>query len=354
MTRRVNVLVTAVGGIVGQGILKCLKLANKKNDQTSYKIFAVDASPQAAGLYRSDGGFVIPSVSAPDYLSSVIKICREQQVEAIFVGADEELIPLALAKKRVENESGTVVISNPIEVISLATDKWKTYEFLKGNKIPCAESSLPENQESFLKEFRLPIVVKPREGHGSESVYVARDADEIQYAFSAIKRRGWHPMLQEYLDAEESEFTSGVTIDRGGKEVMSSISMRRTLKGGQTYKAFIDDYQDARRSAEVTATKLGGRGPVNVQARAAGNLIKAFEINPRFSASCPLRAVAGVNEPDLVFRNHCLGENIRIESYQKLVCLRFWDELYLSHSEYEEAKNTGMVETSESFVPGYF
>lgn len=354
MTKSVNALVTSVGGIIGQGIMKCLKLANTKNDQLSYRILTVDASPQAAGLYRSDGGFLVPSVSEPDYAGSVIKICREHHVDAIFVGADEELIPLALAKQRVENESGAVVISNPPDVIMLAMDKWKTYEFLKRNNFPCAESALPENVESFVKEFRLPIVVKPREGHGSESFYIARDMDEIRYAFSAIKRRGWRPLLQEYLEAEESEFTSGVTVDREGKHVMSSISIRRTLKGGQTYKAFIDDYQDVRRSAEEVAIKLGVSGPVNVQARLAGNLVKVFEINPRFSASCPLRAIAGVNEPDLVFRNLRLGESIRVENYQKLVCLRFWNELYLSYPEYEHAKKTGSVEKSESFVPGYF
>ena len=296
----------------------------------------------------------MPPFSAPDYVGFVIKICREQQVDAIFVGADEELTPLSLARQRMEDESGAVVISNPPDVISLAQDKWKTYEFLKRNGLPCAESALPENVESFVKEFRLPIVVKPREGHGSESFYLARDKDEIHLAFSAIERRGWRPLLQEYLEAEESEFTSGVTVDREGKRVMSSISMRRTLKGGQTYKAFIDDYRDVRKSAEAVAIKLGVRGPVNVQARLASNLIKTFEINPRFSASCPLRAIAGVNEPDLVFRNLRLGEDIQIDDYQRLVCLRFWNEVFLSYSEYEAAKNTGAVEKSESFVPGYF
>jgi carbamoyl-phosphate synthase large subunit len=233
-------------------------------------------------------------------------------------------------------------------------DKWKTYEFLKRNNLPCPESALPEDMESSIKELGLPIVVKPREGHGSESFYIARDMDEIQHAFSEIRRKGWRPMLQEYLEAEESEFTSGVTVDREGKRVMSSISMRRTLKGGQTYKAFIDDYQDVRKSAEEIAIKLGAIGPVNVQARLAGNFAKTFEINPRFSASCPLRAIAGVNEPDLVFRNLRLGEGIRIDGYQTLVCLRFWNELYLSYSEYEDLKNSGKVEKSESFVPGYF
>jgi hypothetical protein len=56
----------------------------------------------------------------------------------------------------------------------------------------------------------------------------------------------------------------------------------------------------------------------------------------------------------LIFRNLLLGESMQVERYQRLVCLRFWDELYLSYPEYEDAKSKGTVNSSESFIPGYF
>jgi carbamoyl-phosphate synthase large subunit len=161
-------------------------------------------------------------------------------------------------------------------------------------------------------------------------------------------------MLQEYLSADDLEFTTGVTVNREGTDVMSSISMRRTLKGGQTYKAFVDDYEDARKSSEAIALRLGGRGPVNVQARRVGDAVKVFEINPRFSASCPIRAVAGVNEPDIVFRNLRLGESVRIDRYEKLACFRFWNELYVPLKEYEATRDVGAVEKSGAFSADYF
>ena len=350
-----NVLVSAAGSILAQGIIKSLKLANKiKYNPVRYRIITVDMNAQAAGLYRGDIGILVPPPSSPDHIDSIIKICNEQIIQAIFVGADEELLPLALAKKRIESETKAVLVTNPADVITTATDKWKTFEFLKKNNLPCAQSSLPEEQERFIEEFGFPIVVKPREGHGSLHFYIANNKDEVKRAVSDIQKIGGHPILQEYIEGADSEFTSGVTVNKTGKYVMSSISMRKTLKGGQTYKAFIDEFNDVRKSAEETAIKLGSIGPINVQAKLDGNKPKIFEINPRFSATCPIRAVAGVNEPDIIFRNTVLGEDIKIEHYQKLVCMRYWNEVYVPYSTYEETHNTGRVEKADSFIPDYF
>src|SRR5579872_3545760 len=351
MRTKANVLVTAAGGIVSQGIIKSLKLSNMKKDHPiMYEIVATDINAQAAGLYRSDIGILVPPTSSSDYVDSIIKICKEQNIQAIFVGSTEELLSIAFAKEKIAKETGTVVLTNTINVISIATDKWKTFEFLTKNNLPCAESSLPENQEEFIEKFGFPLVVKPREGHGSLHFYIVNNRDEITQAISAIQKAGWRPIIQEYLDGENVEFTSGVVVNRTGENVMSSITMRKTLKQGQTYKAFVDDFHDVRKSAEETALKFGCRGSINIQAKMIENTPKIFEINPRFSATCPIRAVAGVNEPDIVFRNFVLGEEIKIDAYQKLVCMRYWNEVYVPYATYEKTKNMGKISNSDSFI----
>jgi carbamoyl-phosphate synthase large subunit len=353
MGEKATVLVTAAGGIIGEGIIKSLRLANTKDGPVSYRILAADADARAAGLYRADEGFLVPGAGSPDYVDRIVGLAKDNGVKAIFVGADEELAVVASATARIRKESGAVPISNQPKTIALGSDKWKTYQFMKSEGLPSAESALPADRERFMKEFGFPIVVKPREGHGSEGFYVARKGSELDHAIAAIKRIGWRPMLQELLRGEDTEFTTGVTVGRGTK-VMSSIAMRRSLKGGQTYKAFIDDFPEVRKAAEEVALRLGGSGPVNVQARMAKGEPKLFEINPRFSASCPLRAAAGINEPDILYRNFVLGEEVRPEGYERLVCLRYWNEVYLPYRDYERAKKTGRVRGSSSWVPDYF
>ena len=130
--------------------------------------------------------------------------------------------------------------------------------------------------------------------------------------------------------------------------------MKRTIKSGQTYKAFVDDFKEVRKSAEKVVLKLGSTNAVNVQAKLINDEVKIFEINPRFSATLPIRAVAGVNEPDIIFRNNVLGEEVEIDSYQKLVCMRYWNEVYVPYSTYEMTQKVGKVEKVNSFTVDYF
>src|SRR5438128_8776252 len=97
-------------------------------------------SPLAAGLYRSDLGVIVPKADAEGYAEAIVKLCREETVEALFVGADEELHPIAGARERIEKESGAVVVSNPMTVMKTGTDKWKKVEFIQKKRLPCTDT----------------------------------------------------------------------------------------------------------------------------------------------------------------------------------------------------------------------
>ena len=350
-----KVLVTAVGGIVAQGIMKSLKLANmSKGSPVKYTIIGADMSAQAAGLYRCDSGLLLPPADSAEYVDCVLKIAKDEKIDAIYVGSDEELLVIGNAKKRIEGESEAEVLSSPIEVLITARDKWRTFLFLRENNLPLAESALPGGDDKFMHEFEYPVVVKPREGYASMYFCLVRSKAEMEKAVLDIQRAGWHPMLQEYLNGNQMEFTTGVTIDRSGKYVMSSIAIQKTIKNGQTYKAFIDDYGKIRKSSEEVALKLGGRGAINIQSKLVGETPKIFEINPRFSATCPMRSVAGINEPDIVFRNAVMGEEIEVKDYRKLFCMRYWNEVYAELPTYEKALKTCRLADSNSFTLDYF
>ena len=350
-----SVLVTASGSVIAEGIIKCLRLANARGDgPVKYRIIAADASPLAAGLYRSDRGVLVPPAAAPGYVESLIRAARKEGATAIFVGSDEELGPITESRRRIEEETGAAVIVNPLEVFLAAGDKWETFVTLSRLGLPHAKSSLPDDMDSFVRDNPFPLVVKPREGHGSIGFHVVRDREGAQEAILTIQRMGWHPLLQEFLGNGDQEYTTGVVVDARGRNVISSISMRRTLRGGQTYKAFVDDFADVRRAAEEISMKLGCRGPLNVQARMVGDQLKVFELNPRISASCPIRAVAGVNEPDILYRNAVLGEEMRISGYERLACFRYWNEVYVRQGALEAMASEGETEGPDALVPDYF
>jgi carbamoyl-phosphate synthase large subunit len=351
-----NVLVTAVGGIVGQGIVKSLKLANMSDaSPVKYKIYGADMNDRAAGLYRCDCGTLIPPVSSGDYLESIRRLISGNDISAIYVGSDIELATLACAKTDLESNSRAIVITNPPEVIDIARDKWKTFQFLNMSNLPRAMSCLPEDKKDFAEKLGFPLVVKPREGYGSLHFYIVHNPDEMRYALDVIQKDGWCPIIQEYLKDTNQEFTSGVTIDKSGRYIMSSISLQKFPKSGQTYKAIVDSFDLIRKSAEKIALKLGARSAVNIQAKFDGNEAKVFEINPRFSATLPIRAVAGINEPDIIYRNSVLGEDIHIREYKKMLCLRYWNEIYVEPSAYQQLSSLKQIEQdNHSYSIDYF
>jgi carbamoyl-phosphate synthase large subunit len=354
LKKSASVIVTAAGSVVGQGIIKCLKLANANGGKVEYKITATDASPLAAGLYRGDAGLLVPLASEKSYVDAMVSAANKVKADAIFIGSDEELLPLAEAKERIERESDARVIVNRKPVLEVCMDKWKTYVFLKENDLPRAESAVPETKDSFYSTATFPIVVKPRRGHGSKDLHIVHDRDEAELAIGVIERNGSQALLQEYLGDDGMEFTTGVTTNFEGTAVMSSIAMRRTLKGGQTYKAFIDQFDDVRESAEEVAIELGSMGPVNIQSRLLAGVPKIFEINPRLSASSPMRAVAGVNEPDILYRNAVLGEEVRVTEYQRLVAMRYWNEVYVRQTTFEKTEHQKEFSGPDSAVLPYF
>jgi carbamoyl-phosphate synthase large subunit len=277
-------------------------------------------------------------------------------IKAIFCGSDSELLVLSAARKEIE-ETGAKLLVGELDALSIARDKWKTFEFCSGNQLPCAPSSLVENKEEFLRRHGFPVVVKPREGYGSLHMYVTSNFDEMEHAIASINSAGWHPMLQKFIPGD-LEFTTGVTIDSQKKYAMSSIAIRKIIKNGQTHKAFIDDYQDVRKSAEEVCLRLGTCGAINVQTKVEheGEEPQIIEINPRFSATCPMRSVAGVNEPDIVFRNSVLGEEIKVTSYDRLFCSRYYNEVYVPLDAYQGvlAKPHADIANAKSFIPDYF
>jgi carbamoyl-phosphate synthase large subunit len=359
--KKINALVTSVGGIVAQGIIKSLKFHNNysENKTHDYTIYGTDIAYESSGLFRVDKFSLIGKPESEGYIESIINICNNNDIDIVFIGSDVELSKLSNNQKQIESNTHAKILTNPFDVIQRCRDKYKTYQFLKENNLNYIPSCLAEESEEFIKEYKFPLIVKPCEGFGSKLFFIVNDGDDLTYAVSSIQRYGWRPLMQKYLGDDNKEFTTGVTINRNGLETMSSIVIKKLLKHGQTYKAIIDDYPEIKKISEETAKKIGGIGAINIQLRVDVNddndKAKIIEVNPRFSATCPLRAVAGINEPDIVVRNTLFGENIKITGYRSLICLRYWNETYLDLERFSKIKTSNeKTKSLKSTLIDYF
>ena len=82
----VTVLVTAVGGGVGQSVVDCL---SEKPDQ--FMIIGCDSGPNLYALSQCDLFLELPHSSAPEYISTLLDICKRNYVDFLIPGHDKEL-----------------------------------------------------------------------------------------------------------------------------------------------------------------------------------------------------------------------------------------------------------------------
>lgn len=338
----INALITGTGGGVGQSIFKALRLSS-----LSLKIITADMHPMGVGLYRGDKGYLVPGANDPAFIDAIIKICNNEKIDIIFVGSDPELPIFAGHKQQIERETGAkVVISSP-EKIRIGNDKWETYLFLKNNGLPYPDSALPQDRDALIERTGFPILIKPRGGSASRDVYIVKNLEELEVLLKRVK----NPIIQEYLTQENEEYTSGAVLFDG--DLMGILTMKREIKGGNTYRGIIDSFDEVRKAVENVARKFNPYGPSNFQMRLTERGPVTFEINPRFSGTTGMRAYYQFNEPEAVI-NYAFYNKKAPMHHKNGIVMRYMNEVYAPFDEYQQVVTSGKIERSKSQIIDYF
>lgn len=300
-----RVMIAGIGGAsLGTEIAKSLHLCYR------YDLFGCDISKTAFGLYSTDfvKTFVI---DRSNYIDNVIEVCHYSHCRWLIPGGEQPLKLLSIEIERLE-ESGIHLVANDINIIRKFSDKLETFSRLSELGIMIPKTRIAESDESVVA-IGFPCIIKPStDSGGSVFVFLAMNLDEAMVYIHFIRKNGYIPLVQEYIDDEEGEFTVGV-LSLPDASVVGSIALRRCLHAklsvayrGQcgvvssgNSQGYIGEYSQIQKTAETIAQKIQSRGPLNVQGRIRKGEFIPFEINPRFSASTYLRAMAGFNEVDM-------------------------------------------------------
>lgn len=350
-----KVLVTAIGGGGhGDQILKALKLA----EPGRYTIYGADANPHCPQAEFVDRFVQLPLASDTEYMTILLKICKKLGVQALFHGCEPELLLFAKNRKLIE-DAGIFLPINDVALIQLCMDKAKTNARLAelGFPVPRFLNISTENEFDAIEWF--PVVVKPAlGGGGSANVFIAQNIQELKslavYLGLGTFTSGF--MIQEYVGTPDQEYTVGVLHDLDGRYI-NSIAVKRYLNNGLSVRTSVNNrtgrkelgerlvissgvsqgdigrFDDVTKQCREIAERLGSRGPLNLQCRFVDGKVQVFEINPRFSGTTSLRAMVGLNEPDLLVRRHLLGQGIGEDApYQELTILRSLMETTQPHA----------------------
>jgi carbamoyl-phosphate synthase large subunit len=311
-----RVLVTGAGALLGQGIIRSLA----KSKLQGLRIISADPSPLSAGLYWTDERYLLPKAADPGFIHGLQRLIEIAKPDLIIPGTDAELMILAQNMTNLERNYGTKVLISSPEVVEIADDKYKTFEFFRDNGFTPPESCLPGEEDELLARVNFPLIVKPRNGARSIGVCKVNNVTELKQAIRITDS----PVIQECVGTDDVEYTAGVVYFDG--DCKASIVMRRDLRDGNTYRAYVDTSFEFNEQVKTFARHLKPCGPANFQFRVSQGKVKVFEINARFSGTTPLRMHAGFNEVEMCVRYLLLGEPVAQPSVKQVTFLRHWSE----------------------------
>ena len=344
-----NVLVLAVGGNVSHGILKALARSS-----LPCRVIGADIQPFKCGLYTVDKAVISPWAKDPAFMDWLLDLCRRESIHAILSGAEPILLALSRESERIRLETGAICIVSDPATLDLGDDKLQTCQWLENHGLPCPAYALSDDPRA-ATELRdrvgYPIVAKPRRGGGMRGMLFAQDDIDFEYV---LKRPGF--LLQQYIGAENEEYTAGTFADRDG-HVRGCITLRRELHTGTTSCAVAGAYPAVTDMAVRITELLRPMGPCNIQLRMHDGAPCCIEMNIRFSGTTPVRAMLGFNEVEAALRHYVLGEPASdLPAVHEGVMLRYWNELYVAGDAAEALQRSGELENPRRWpheIEGY-
>lgn len=327
-----RVLITGIGGNVGQGVLKSLRAS-----QRAFHIVGIDMEALSAGFSLVDSYYQTPRTGDPAFRAELEKIARAEKLEAIYVCSPAELEFFARQKEELERELGLSVFVNPPEVIEIGSDKLRTAEFLRDAGFASPATVMATDEEGVERLIELhgfPLIVKPRAGFSSRNVFLVNSREEIRAARVLVPDL----IVQRYLPDEKSEYTAA-TLSGVDKKVRALIILHRDLLQGTTYRTELIEDENLNRQAIEIVEALGAIGPCNLQFRLVGDKVYVFEINPRFSGTSGIRYLYGFNDCEMIFDLLHLGIEVGQPALKKAVVLRYWNEVCIEGASFEELRD---------------
>jgi carbamoyl-phosphate synthase large subunit len=322
----IKVLVTGAGALLGQGIIRALRAS-----PLAVRIVAVDPFPLSSGLFWADESYIVPLANDPSYRSRLGELLDRVRPDILLVGTDVELPFFADHQSEIEALHQVKVLVSDSKVISIADDKFRTFEFFRDAGFAAPLSAVPENVDGIadlIEEVGFPLIVKPRIGARAVGVSIVNNREELDAATNGRNNL----VIQECVGSTDQEFTASAIVFEG--RALASIVMRRDLRDGNTYRAYSEEFEDLNKIVRRWGEALCPYGPANFQFRIdKEGEPKVFEINARFSGTTPLRAMVGFNEVEMCIRKILLGESIIQPTIESAYILRHWSEAKITHKQ---------------------
>ena len=269
-----KVLVTGIGGNVGQGILRNIR----KFYGDKICVLGTDLSSTTAGQFFCDKTAQLPNYSAPRYIDNLKSLCKREGVDLIIPATDGEVVSIGKHADDLPD-----FVGSPTSTTSMCLDKFESFNRFHNAQLPFADSCLPSAYDDRWDQF----VVKPREGRGSRDIhYLTQWDNQFDDTF----------VIQEHLVGQE--ITIAFYRSRSGN-ILGPLTLQRELHSGMTWKCSVTEKFSKQVDTLIRAFDRSFEviGPCNIQAVATSeDTIIPFELNCRYSGTNSFRSHFGFSD----------------------------------------------------------
>lgn len=290
---KLEVLITGMGAIIAQGILKSLN-----QSIFNVNIVGLDKNENTYAKNWCDKFITKPSLDEESvtYLHFWKMLIKENNIDIIFPGVEIDVLFFNNNRSFFEKLNVKIVL-NTSELIQLSQDKWSLHQYLLKNKYLTIPTMIPTTWEEAKASLgEPPYILKPTQGNGSRGIVKINEIKDFNYYTEKTNNM----LLQKYIGSDDEEYTVGVFGLGEGKILKSIIIFKRILsQEGNTKYAEVVDNPSIEKFIKRICTKLHPIGPTNFQFRIENEQVYLLEINPRFSSSNSLRTSFGFNEAQL-------------------------------------------------------
>lgn len=312
-----NILLTSVGrrsylvnyfkeALNGEGLVH---VANSTSISPAFKV--------------ADKYVVSPLIYDKQYIPFLIEYCKANNIDVLISLFDIDL-PVLASNRQLFDEIGTRVIVSDRKVIDICNDKWKTYLFLRENGLNAPmtylrlEDALADVES---QKIKFPLMVKPRWGMGSISIYEAENIEELRIFYDKARRK----IMDTYLKYESNqdpdecvliqqkiegqEYGLDIINDLDGKHINTIVKKKYAMRSGETDCAMVVDNPILKSAGEKLAKLLKHQSNLDVDMFLYNDEPYVLEMNARFGGGYPFSHLAGVNLPQAIV-NWVRGEEV--------------------------------------------
>ena len=308
-----KILISGLGGSLFPYLHLCL---SKK-----YEMFYVDADKTLCDLYPDYNFFHAPLINDDIYVTFIQKIIAEHSIDIYIPLIDEEIVKAHHIKKKNGN---LILISPQFDFCTLTLNKLELMKYLEIQGISKVKSF---QGDLFNWEISCPVFVKPIFGRGSRGIKVITTSEQLKAYFILENYLPKDILVQDYIEGQE--YTVGV-LTNNNNDILSISSKKVLKKRGITILAANETNHIIEKVIYDINNKLKPCGPYNVQLFLTNDeIVKIFEINPRFSTTTIMSYAGGVDEISMFVEYYNKKYDIPlIRPLNNIVLHRSWENVF--------------------------